>query len=100
MNPMATVCTTVGRSIRLSSAIFMKKNVYKVELLIIDHDNIGITEVRNVLENSHYPNRCIMPKVMNMQEREVEWSDEHPLNKRSTMNDVYKELFKPLSTKI
>lgn len=76
------------------------KNVYKVELLIVDHDNIGVVEVRNVLENTHYPNRCIMPTVMEIRARKVEWSDEHPLNNRSTMNNIYKELFHEVPIKI
>ena len=79
---------------------FMKTKVYKIEVLIVDHDRVGAEEIRSVIENAHYPNRCIMPRVMEMREREVEWTDEHPLNKRSTASETYKELFKPLVTQI
>jgi len=91
---MATVCTTVGRSIRLSSAIFMKTKVYKLEVLIVNHDQLSVEDIRSAIEETHYPNRCIMPHVIKMEEREVDWSDDHPLNKKSTMTQTYKELFK------
>jgi hypothetical protein len=68
--------------------------VFKIELLIIDHDGNGPTEIASVLENAHYPNRCISPKVMSISSRDVNWSDEHPLNKRTTMVQAYEELFK------
>jgi hypothetical protein len=30
--------------------------VYKVELLIIDHDGLGQDEITSVIENTRYPN--------------------------------------------
>jgi hypothetical protein len=48
-----------------------------------------------VLEDARYPNRCISPKVKSIEGREIgEWTDEHPLNKRSTADAAYKELFR------
>ena len=70
-----------------------KTKVVKVELMIVDHDGIGIEEITSVLENTRYPNHCIAPRVMSLQAREVDWSDEHPLNKYSTMIATYDELF-------
>jgi hypothetical protein len=68
--------------------------VYKVELLIIDHDNVGEEGIREVLENESYPNHCIAPRVKNIEGRDIgEWTDEHPLNKRSTAEVFYKNLF-------
>ena len=57
--------------------------VYKVELLIIDHDALGPEEVRVVLENANYPNDCIRPQIASIEDREIEWTDEHPLNQRT-----------------
>jgi len=54
--------------------------VYRVELMIVDHDGLGATGVRSVLENGHHPNHCIRPVVMEIEERAVDWSDAHPLN--------------------
>jgi hypothetical protein len=71
----------------------MKTQVYKLEVLVIDHDGLGPTEIAEVLENANYPNDCVSPKVMSIQSREVDWSDEHPLNKRTTIVTTYKELF-------
>ena len=70
--------------------------VYKVELMIIDHDGIGADQVRVVLENQRYPNHCISPEVANVEEREVEWSDEHPLNSRRTWRAAFEALFERL----
>lgn len=68
---------------------------YKVEILIIDHDNLGADGVREALEETRYPNRCIMPKVQSIEGRDIgEWTDEHPLNRRSTAAAAYKELFR------
>ncbi len=68
---------------------------YKVELLIIDHDGLGNDDIIVELENVNYPNDCLAPKVMRIQEREIgEWSDDHPLNQIDTMEAAYKEFFK------
>lgn len=53
--------------------------VHKVTLLIVDHDDVG-SEVKQILEDQRYPNRCISPTVLQIETREVEWTDEHPLN--------------------
>ena len=68
-------------------------NVYKVELLIIDFDDIGPDEVRNEIENARYANRCISPKVKDIMVRQVEWSDDHPLNHSNTAYAEYRRLF-------
>ena len=84
------------RAIRLRVVLVLVgiMNVYKVELLIIDHDGLGAEGIREALEETRYPNRCIMPHVKNIESRDIgEWTDEHPLNKRSTADAAYKELF-------
>lgn len=69
-------------------------NVYRVEILIVDHDHCGPTEIKSVIENSRYPNRCIMPHVMNIEEREIgDWEDNNPLNFTDTSDAEYRRLF-------
>ena len=63
--------------------------------IIIDHDAVGKKGIKDVIENAHYPNRCIDPRVMDIQERDIgEWSDDHPLNITATFHSVFNLLFK------
>lgn len=71
----------------------MKTKVYKIELLIVDHDGIGSEEIKTILESSCYPNDCLSPSVQTIDEREIEWTDDHPLNYQTTKNAEYKRLF-------
>jgi hypothetical protein len=67
--------------------------VHAVMLFIVDHDNLGADEIQEVLENQRYPNHCIRPSVMRIDTREVEWTDQHPLNVTRTMRSAFEELF-------
>lgn len=67
--------------------------VHKVTLLIVDSDSVGSDEVLTVLENTRYPNDCIMPRVMVIETAEVEWSDDHPLNRTGTQQEAFEKLF-------
>jgi len=68
---------------------------YKVELLIIDSDELGADEIKSVIENQKYPNWCIYPDVKKMTEADIgEWDDDHPLNKSDTCEAEYERLFK------
>jgi hypothetical protein len=69
------------------------KKVYKLEVMVIDHDEIGIEEAISLLENTRYPNYAISPNVMFYDVAEVEWSDENPLNKLDTQVDAFEQLF-------
>ena len=71
----------------------MKTQVHKVTLLIVDHDDCGADGVKDVLENTRYPNRCIDPTVMDVQTQEVEWSDDHPLNMLDQQTAEYRRMF-------
>ena len=68
--------------------------VYKVELFIVDHDKVGEQGIKQVIENARYPNRCISPQVVDIEEREVDWHDRHPLNLRDQWRQAYEDLFK------
>ena len=67
--------------------------IMKVELLIIDHDSIGEEEIKDVLENTKYPNWCINPEVKSIKTAKVDWHDEHPLNIKSKSDSAYIEIF-------
>jgi hypothetical protein len=67
--------------------------VYRVELLVVDHDNIGADSVRQELENARHANRCISPSVMSVDTREVEWDDSHPLNYTGKQEAEFRRLF-------
>lgn len=71
--------------------------VHKVIITIIDLDEVGADEIVEVIENTHYPNRCINPHVFTIETVEIgEWNDDHPLN--STDNkEVWKSIFPSLS---
>ena len=67
--------------------------VFKVDVLVVDFDNCGADEIKLIIENAHYANDAVSPRVMSIECREVDWSDEHPLNMQSTCNEEYKRLF-------
>ena len=78
----------------------MSEQVHKVTLLIVDHDELGPEEVSDTIECTHYPNRCIAPQVMDIETREIEWTDEHPLNliDRAQVRAEYERLFGKAAT--
>lgn len=67
--------------------------VYKIEIMIIDFEKVGADGIKQILEQTHYPNYCIDPKVMSMETRYIDWADDHPLNK-SDFRTVFKDLFR------
>jgi hypothetical protein len=67
---------------------------YEITLRIVDHDGIGAQDIRHVLENARYPNRCISPTVAHISEADIgEWDDDHPLNKNETADAEWSRLF-------
>ena len=69
--------------------------VYSLTVLVIDHDELGAVGVQSAIENARYSNHCIAPIVMYSLSAEVDWSDDHPLNKIATMRTTFDELFDP-----
>jgi hypothetical protein len=67
--------------------------VYRVVLMVVDHDGLGRDGVIQAMENVRYPNRCLSPRVAHVDEREVPWTDGHPLNKRDGWVAFFKGLF-------
>lgn len=71
----------------------MKVAVHKVTLGIVDHDGLGPDDVKSALENTHYANRCISPRVVDIETKEVDWHDMHPLNITSQQASALRALF-------
>ncbi len=67
--------------------------VHKVVLLVVDTDNMGAEGIKEVVESERYPNRCISPRVMAVETRDVEWTDAHPLNRSATSRAEFARLF-------
>lgn len=69
-------------------------NVFRVELIIINHDGLSEQDLINELENANYPNDCISPQVRKIESKDIgEWDDNHPLNQHATQEAFLKELF-------
>jgi hypothetical protein len=67
---------------------------YKIEILVIDHEEVGPEQIKEYIEDAKFPNYCFGLKVKNMIEKEIgEFNDDHPLNKKVTCEDEYKKLF-------
>lgn len=63
---------------------------YKIELLIIDHEDMGIDEILDDLDNAQFTN----PQVKSVEVRDIgDWSDEHALNRNDTADAEYRALF-------
>lgn len=69
--------------------------VYRVVVMVVDHDGLGRDGVIQELENARFPNDCLRPRVAQVDERDVAWNDEHPLNQseRSGWVPHFKGLF-------
>jgi hypothetical protein len=73
-----------------------KMKVYRIEVMVVDMDQIGEQEVKDVIENTRYPNRCISPEVKKIESRDIgEWHDDHPMNLNSSRDAEYQRLFAP-----
>ncbi len=72
--------------------------IYKIVISIIDFDELGADAIVQTLENQKYPNYCISPHVMKIDERDIgEWDDSHPLNHSGTADAEYRRLFEQAS---
>ena len=74
---------------------------HKVTLTIIDMDQLGADEIKSVIENTRYPNRCISPDVVGVETVEIgEWSDDHPLNNTLAAPAEWLRLFPPVFSQL
>jgi len=67
----------------------VKVIAYKLEVLVLDFDDVGAEAVKNMVENTRY----LSTEVKGMETRVVEWTDDHPLNKQDTADEAYRKLF-------
>ena len=68
--------------------------VYKVTLMVIDHDYLGQSETIREIESVNYPNDCISPTVVDIEARDIgEWRDDHPLNRRDGAIEEFRRMF-------
>jgi hypothetical protein len=68
--------------------------VHKIEIIIVDHDELGATEIKQVIENSRYPNHCISPNVHNIKTIEIgAWDDNSPFNFITKQNAEFERIF-------
>lgn len=77
----------------MSQNLMPQVEVYRVVLMIVDHDDVGVEELSHIIENMNYPNHCMNPKVMNSSTRKVRWHDRHPLNLLSEQKAGFNRLF-------
>lgn len=67
---------------------------YLLQVLVIDHDHLGVDEVERILEDANYPLDCIAPRVIKSQSAEIgDWDDDNPLNHSDTQAAEVDRLF-------
>jgi hypothetical protein len=67
---------------------------HKLEIMVIDFDELGAESVKTEIENARYPNDCVNPIVLDISTREIgEWYDGHPLNNNKTQKEFLDRLF-------
>lgn len=67
---------------------------YKLEVLIFDFDDVGGNDIKEIIENTKYPNYCIRPHVKSIISADIgEWSDNHVIHKRGMDDIEYKKVF-------
>lgn len=68
--------------------------VHKLEVFIIDFDNLGIDEIVTVIDNTRFANDSIAPRVLTTKTVDIgEWDDDNPLNRKATQKQEIDRLF-------
>jgi hypothetical protein len=67
----------------------MKTKIYKLEVSVIDFERQSLADVIYSIEHNKY----LSVKVIGHDVREVDWSDDYPLNKSTTSRETFRELF-------
>ncbi len=67
--------------------------VYKVEVMVVDHDEIGEDGIKTALATASFSNRCMRPQFVRAESREIEWDDRHPLNMRVGWREAFLAMF-------
>lgn len=69
--------------------------VHRIVLLVVDHEGLGAGSMKSLIEDT--PNDYVMPSVMQIDTREIEWHDAHRLNSSETVHAAFEELFSELT---
>ncbi len=68
--------------------------IYKLEVIIIDFDEVGEEDIIDILETTRYPNRCISPNIIDVKSADIgEWDDDHELNRINLTKEQYNKYF-------
>ncbi len=62
---------------------------YKIEILVLDFEDSGEEAIKDLVERSRHLNA----QVMSSKSVDIDWSDDHPLNKCGTSARAYQDLF-------
>ena len=67
---------------------------YKMTLLFIDFDEVGMDGAKELIENARLPNHIDPGTVMSIEEADIgKWDDDHPLNHRGSQMAEFSRLF-------
>ena len=63
---------------------------YRISVIVVDFDEVGLDGVREAIELQRYPNDCIHPSCGRAESIDLgEWDDDHPLNMCGTDRDAW-----------
>ena len=70
---------------------------YKLEILIVDHDEVGQDKIIQFIENNTHPDYCLLPEVMRVDSADIgKWHKSHPLHfLNKNKKAEYQKLFGP-----
>lgn len=68
--------------------------VYKMVVCFVDHDDVGAEQAVAFIEHARLDNHVMPGMVMSVEERVVDWTDDHPLNRSDEeQSDAFARLF-------
>ena len=68
--------------------------VYRLEVMVLDFDELGGDDIASIIEHTRFANRCISPTVMRWECKDIgQWRDDHPLNYSSQQREEFDKLF-------
>ena len=67
----------------------MRMRVHRMEILIVDQEGISDADMAGIIGGCKFA----YPSILAHESREVEWTDEHPLNRADTQAAAVVALF-------
>ncbi len=68
--------------------------VHKLTVLVVNHDDLDDEALKANLESANFGNDCMLPQLMDIETKEVEWHDDHALNNTNTAKYVFADMFR------